>query len=487
MITLSSILSSVGWKFAERVGLQIGKFLLTLILARLLSPQDYGVVALVLVFTSIMSTLIQAGFNIALIQKKDATADDFTSVCIFSLFAAFFLYTLLYLSAPFIANFYHIPSLTQYMRVLGIMLFPGAFNSVQVAFVTKHLQFKMLTLANFIALAISFIAGIILAYLHFGAWALIAQQLLMQMGICIVLMLRMTWSPFRGHFNLERLRTLFSFGVNILCSNLLITVFLNLRTILVGKFYTPSELGVFNRGNHFPQAIMESVQSTIQSVLLPIYTTEQDDVELLVLMLRKTIRIAHFILCPLLMGLLCVAEPLVLITLTDKWVSCIPFVQILAFSYLLHPFQLITAQAMNAKGRPDILLRIEIIRKTGEIGLLLLALPVSVKMVAWSAVGAGIIGILATLYPNFKILKYSLANQMWDIFPTFGLCILMSICVYFVSYVPISVYLLLPLQILIGGSIYIGLAYLFKMQAFLDLLKIGKFIYGKYRNKGLAL
>lgn len=478
-ITNTKIVSSVGWKFIERFGIQAGTFFLTLFLARLLSPQDYGIIALLLVFTSISATFVQAGFNTALIQKKEATSDDFKSVMIFSLVVASLLYFVLYMIAPIVSKFYNMPLLTKYLRVLGLILFPGAFNSVQIAFVTKNLHFKLLTIANFIAIIFSFVGGITLAYLNFGVWALIAQHLLMQTSICVFLFILVKWNPFAGDFSLTRLKTLFSFGINVLCSNLLVALFLDLRTILIGKFYQASDLGFFNRGKHFPQAVMESINGTIQSVLLPIYSTEQENPEQLLFMLRRTIRLSSFMLFPLLLGLICVAKPLVIITLTEKWLLCVPFLQIFALSAITHPFQLITAQAMNAKGRPDVLLRIEIIRKISEIGLLLLALPMSVTLVAWSALVAGIIGIIATIYPNCKILKYSLLDQIKDVFPALIISAVMALITWSITYISISVYLLLPLQIIIGCLIYLILAYLFNMQAMQDLIKIWKIIKDK--------
>ncbi len=439
--------------------------MILLVLARLLTPADYGVVALVMVFVVVANTLVQAGFNTALIQKKDPKPADFFSVLIFSLAAALVLYLTIYWVAPYLALYYQMPVLEKVMRVTALMLFPAAFHSIQVAYLSHYLKFKTLAIGSFVAIILAGIIGIVSALYGMGIWALVIQQLTNQVCVCICLLLLSRWFP-KGKFSFIRLKRMFGFGSKILVSNLLVTLFLNLRSLFIGRLYSVADLGFFNRGKQFPQAVMDGINGTIQSVLLPVYAKHQDNQTKVISMLRQTIRISVFLIFPLMCGLVAIATPLVQVLLSSKWLLCVPFIQIFAFSYMCQPSQIASTQTYTALGDSSTPLKLEFIRKGLEISFLLLSLPFGVKMIAWSSLAAGIGACLITFYPNHQLLQYNFGDQMKDIIPALLLSSAMAGIMWSVGSLLQSSLIKLIIQIIIGVVSYLALAKIFKMQAY---------------------
>jgi teichuronic acid exporter len=270
------VLSSLLWKLMERGGTQGIQFVVQVILARMLLPEDYGVIALVVIFTSIAGVFIQSGLNTALIQKKDVDEADFSSVFYLCLFIACLIYITLFLTAPFIATFYGIPQITLVFRVLSITLFFGAFNSIQNAVVARNLQFKKLFFSSTGAILISGTAGIYMAYTGFGVWALVGQQISNQFLVTIILWFTVKWRP-ELLFSFSRVKKLFSFGWKLLASALIDTIYTDLRSLIIGKMYTPAMLGFYKRGQQFPSIIISNINGSIQSVMLPVLSSQQDD------------------------------------------------------------------------------------------------------------------------------------------------------------------------------------------------------------------
>ncbi|MBP5617210.1 MAG: lipopolysaccharide biosynthesis protein [Elusimicrobiaceae bacterium] len=459
------VLNAFSWKFAERMGLQGVNFVILLVLARLLTPADYGVVALVMIFVAIANTLVQAGFNTALIQKKDPQSTDFFSVLMFSLMAAFFFYMIIYLVAPWLAKYYKMPALSKVMRVTALMLFPMAFQSIQIAYLTHYLKFKILTIGSCVAIILAGIAGITSALCGMGIWALVIQQITNHTCACICLLLLSRWFPI-GKFSFIRLKKMFGFGSRILFSNLLVTLFMNLRSLFIGRLYSAADLGFFNRGKQFPQALMDGINGTIQSVLLPVYAKHQDNKDKVIGMLRQTIRISVFLIFPLMCGLAAIATPLVQVVLSGKWILCVSFIQIFAFSYMCQPSQIASTQTYTALGDSSTPLKLEFVRKGLEMSFLLLSLPFGVKMIALSSLVAGIGACLATFYPNHKLLKYSFIAQLQDIVPALLLSCTMAGIVWLIGDLLHSLLIKLIVQISVGMVVYLILARIFRMQAY---------------------
>lgn len=470
----NGIANSLAWKFLERVGSQGANFILSIILARLLGPTEYGTVALITVFISIATVFVQGGFNTALIQSKHVKEEDYSSILYFSLCVALLLYGILFICAPLIAGFYSLPILIPIVRVLSLTLIPGAFNSIQVAYVTKKMQFRKLFFSNLGAVLISGVLGIILAYSGFGAWAIVAQQLGTQIVNCIVLMIISEWRP-SVVFSIKTVQSLVPFGSKVLASNLLVSVFLNIRSLIIGRWYSAESLAYFNRGKTFAATLMDSVNGSIQSVMLPAYSQMQDNLQMLKEMLRRSVSLGCYIIFPCLLGLAAVANPFILLLLTDKWYPAVVFLKICAIGYMTQPIQIATAQALKAIGRSDLTLKIEMYRKISETICLIVAIPFGVEAIAWSTVVASIIACLISAPINAKYLNYKYIEQLMDIVPSAIMSMLLYLCVTVFLYLINTAYLIeLILGIFVGIIAFVALSFVTKNENFQYLLSMLK-------------
>lgn len=467
----SSVISSLIWKFLERIGTQGIQFVVSIILARLLLPSDYGVVSMILVFTAIANVFVQSGFSTSLIQKKNADELDFSSVFYASLVVAIICYLILFIAAPYISKFYNMPEMTSILRVISITLFFGAINSVQNAKISKDMKFKKLFFSSLGAIIISGTCGILLAYLGYGAWALVWQQLSNAIATTIILWFTAGWKP-KLKFSIERVKGLFSYGWKILCSSLLDTVYQNLYNLVIGKFYTSETLGNYNKGEQFPKLIAVNVDGAIGSVMLPAYSKEQDNKEKVKKMVRRSIVTSSLLIFPMMFGLAAVSEVLVKILLTDKWLGCVPYMQLLCIVYALYPINTANLQSIKAMGKSGYYLKLEIIKKVLGIIVLVITLPFGVYVMALGQVGVAILSTFINSFPNRKLLNYSYLEQIKDILPNLLISIVMFVIVYLMKFVNINSYLLLTFQILVGVIIYFGLVYLFKLESFKYLLDI---------------
>ena len=467
--TKSNILSSLCWKLMERGGTQGIQFLVSLILARILSPEEYGIIAIVMVFIALANVFVESGFNTALIQKKEVDNVDFSSVLYLSLGVATILYIIIFFTAPFIASFYDQPILAQVLRVVAITLFIGAFNSIQTAFIARHMLFKKLFASSLGAVSISGFVGIIAAYSGLGVWALVLQQLISQLAVSVILWFTVKWRP-HLIFSYAKVKTLFSYGSKLLASGLLDTLYRSLRTLIIGRMYTPAMLGFYNRGEQFPQLIVSNINGSIQSVMLPALSAHQDDRKRIKEMMRRAIVSSSFLIFPMMIGMAVVAEPLVEIVLTDKWLPAVPFLQIACFTFALWPIHTANLQAINAMGRSDIFLKLEIIKKIMGLIVLGVSLPFGVYAIALGGLFSGLIGTFINAYPNKELLNYSYKEQWLDIMPSLLISLIMGGVVYLFNYLSISAWQILILQIVSGGIIYILLAKIFKIESFTYLV-----------------
>jgi len=467
--TKSLVLSGLFWKIMERGGSQGIQFIITISLARLLLPEDYGLIALVVIFISIAGVFVQSGLNTALIQKRDTDEIDFSSVFYISLVIAGALYLVIFFTAPFIASFYHEPQLTPVYRVLSITLFFGALNSVQNAVIAKKMQFKKLFSSSTGAILVSGTVGIYMAYTGFGIWALVGMQISSQLMVSLILWFSVKWRP-RLLFSLERVKSLFSFGWKLLVSSLIDTIYMDLRGLIIGKMFKPEMLGFYNRGQQFPSLFVTNITGSIGSVMLPVLSSQQDNIPRVKDMVRRAIVTSSFMIFPMMVGLAVTAEPLVKILLTDKWLSCVPFLQIFCAVYALWPIHTANLQAINAMGRSDIFLKLEIIKKV--IGLVILGVTVfyGVYAIAVGQILSGIISTFINAYPNQKLLNYSYIEQCKDIMPSLVLSLVMGVVVYNIQCLGMSVWATLISQVLVGIVLYVGLAWMFKLECFNYLL-----------------
>ena len=454
------------FKLTESVGTQGISFVVSVILARLLDPSDYGVLTMLTVFIAVSQVFVQSGLNTALIQKKDVDETDLSSVFYVSLLIAAALYALLFFLAPAIGAFFGMDALSPVLRVLALVLLPGALVSVQNAVIARQMAFRRLMAASLLSTALSGAVGIGMAAAGLGYWALVGQQLTNQLALALVLLRMVKWRP-RALFSWARVRVLIRFGWKLLASSLLETGYNNLRTAVIGKQYAQETLGFYNRGKQFPELVMNAVNGSIQSVMLPVLSDEQDDMLRMKQMMRRSVMVSSFLVLPMMAGLAAVAEPLIRLLLTDKWLPCVPFLQICCIDFAFYPIHTANLQAINAMGRSDVFLRLELIKKS--YGLAILAASVllfdSVYAIAWGAVVSTLLAAVVNASPNRRLLGYGYLEQMRDVLPAMGLSLIMFLTVSALRRLPLAPFPLLVCQTAAGVVIYGALSLLLRLES----------------------
>ena len=478
----SKTLSSLAWKFAERCGAQGIQFVVSIILARLLTPADYGLIGLITVFLAIAMVFAQSGLGQALVQHKEIDQEEFSTVFYFSMIFSIVLYLILFLCAPLIAGFYNEPKLTAIIRVLGTTVMIGAVNSVQQAYVQKTMQFKRFFYSTLTGTLISAIIGVAMAYAGYGVWALVGQQISNQLINTAVLWFTVKWRP-NFVFSVKKGLRLFSYGWKLLCSSLLDTVYNNLYSLIIGKFYSAADLGYYNRGKQFPMLLIQNINSSIDSVLFPVLSEAQDDKERLKSMVRRSIVTSTFIIFPCMAGLAAIATPLTKLLLTDKWLPAVPFIQFCCFTYAFWPIHTANLQAIKATGRSDIFLKLEIIKKVIGVIALCVSIPFGLYAMMWASCITAVLSSFINASPNKKLLGYSYLEQLKDIMPSFLLSMLMCGVTLSLNFLHLGSLVTMLLQVIVGAAIYIGLAKLFKLECFTYIKNL---IAGFLRSKGMS-
>lgn len=449
------ILSGVMWKFGERIMAQLVSLIVSIVLARFLLPEDYGSVALVMVFINIANVFIASGLGNALIQKKDADSVDFSSVFYINIIMSLVIYMVLFFAAEYIARFYNMPILCPVLRVLAIRIPVSAVNSVQQAYVSRQMMFRLFFWSTLIGTVSSGIVGIIAAYLGCGIWALVIQDL---MNVCIdtmVLWFTVKWRP-NLTYSWKRAKGLINYGWKILVSGLIDTGYNELRSLVIGKLYTSSDLAYYNQGDKYPKLIVINVNAAISGVLFPVISKVQDDAQKVKDMTRSAIRVSSFVIWPLLIGIGVIAEPLIRLVLTEKWIGCVPFLRIFCFTYGLWPIHIANLQAIKAIGRSDLYLKLEVVKKIVGVSALILSVRYGPFAIACSFIVTEILGTLINAFPNRKLLSYTYIEQFKDLIPAFFLSLLMGIIIYPISFLSISDILCIVMQMICGGIVYLA-------------------------------
>ena len=450
-----SVLKNFFWRFAERSSAQLVTFVVSIVLARILMPEDYGQIALVTVFTNIMQVFVDSGLGTALIQKKDADDLDFSSVFYFNFAACITLYILMFILAPFIANFYNDVSFIPIIRVSSLAIVISGVKGIQQSYVSRNMLFKRFFYATLGGTIFSAFLGIGLAYTGFGVWAIVAQQLSNTTIDTLILWLTVKWRP-KKMFSLERLKQLISFGWKMLASSLLDTVYNNLRSLIIGKIYSSVDLAYYNQGDKLPSVIISNINTSINSVLLPTMSNAQDDHLRIKAMTRRAIKTSTYIMAPLMMGLAFCAEPIVRLILTDKWLPCVPFLRVFCITYMFYPIHSANLNAVTAMGRSDLFLKLEIAKKIVGMTLLLSTMWFGVMAMAYSLLVSSVTSQIINSWPNRKLLNYRYWDQLKDILPSIAIAIFMGCCVNLVGLLHLSDAVTLLIQIPMGAVIYIG-------------------------------
>ncbi len=469
------------WKFGERISAQLVSTLVSIILARLLIPEDYGVIALVTVFITICNVFVVNGFGTALVQKKDADDLDFTSVFYFSIFLAVLLYAVIFVCAPFIAKFYDNEVLTPIVRVMGIRIIIAAINSVQHAYLDRRMQFKKFFISTIFGTVISGVVGVWLAYNGYGVWALVAQYLTNVTIDTCVLAFVIKWIP-KFNVSFARLKGLFSFGWKILASSLLDTGYNELRTLIIGKKYDSESLAYYNKGGSFPSLISNNVNTAVNSVLLTALSKIQSEKERVKQSMKKSLQVCAFVILPCMVGFAAIGSTFISVVLTDKWLPSLPYLYITCATFTLYPIHNANLTAMQAMGRSDLFLKLEIVKKVVGIASILVSMWFGVFWMAMSALFSGIICSFINAFPNKKLLNYGYFEQIKDILPCVLCSLFMGIPVFFMNYLPINKVLLLVMQVAVGVGLYVLINIITGNKIYFDVLKLVKNFFGKYKT-----
>ena len=477
-----SVVVNLIWRFAERSGAQLVAFVVSVVLARILEPDAYGTVALMTVFITIMQVFVDSGLGNALIQKKDADELDFSTVFWANIFFCTILYIGTFFAAPFIARFYNDSSMTPYIRVLGFTILISGVKNVQQAYVSKHLMFKKFFIATLGGTIVAAVVGITIALKGGGVWALVAQQVVNTLIDTIVLWIMVKWRP-QFRFSMLRLKRLFSYGWKLLVSSLIDVVYNDLRQLIIGKMYSSEDLAYYNQGKKFPQFIVTNINTSIDSVLLPVMSEAQDKPEQVKMMTRRALITSVYIMAPFMIGLAFMAEPVICLLLTEKWLLSVPFLRIFCITYMFRPVHTANLNAIKALGRSDLFLKMEIMKKVIGLVVLVIAMPYGVMAMAYSLLINTLISQIINAWPNKKFLNYGYIEQVKDFMPSILLAIAMGCCIYPISALNMPDIIIITIQVFIGAVIYIVASIVLKIEAFQYVWEIVKKLLNKFLKK----
>jgi O-antigen/teichoic acid export membrane protein len=462
------------WSFLDRGGEQGVRFVVAIVLARKLIPEQFGLIAMLMVFIALARTFIDSGFGSALIQKKEITHEDECSVFYFNIALSIGLAGLLCLVAPWIAAFYNAPLLTPLTRVLSIKLVTGSFGIVHMTLLSKRLDFKTRLKVRLISTLSSGVVGITMAYSGYGVWSLAGQQLTSSLMSTLFLWVLCSWRP-SLIFSLRALRGMFDFGSKLLVSGLIDTFFKHIYVIIIGKIFTPMELGYFGRAKGFQQLPLTNLTIPVKSVAFPIFSTIQDDKERLKRGAREAITGLVLLNFPIMIGLAVVAKPLINVLLTAKWVPCVPYLQLLCVVGLMYPLHLINVNVLTAQGRSDLFLRLEIVKKILIVIAIAITFRWGVTGLIWGQIVQSLIAYYLNTHYTGKLLKYPFWEQVVDVLPYLGTAVLMGAAVYAVRLAPIENQLALLIgQVATGVVVYTTLCNWFRLAAFKNAVSIAK-------------
>ena len=467
------VISNLIWRFMERCGSQVISFVVSVVLARLLAPELYGSIALVTVITSVLQVFVDSGMANALIQKKDTDDLDYSSVFYFNLVFCLILYIGLFFAAPLISRIYKDMSLVPVIRVLGLTLVVSGVKNVQQAYVSKTMQFRRFFFATLGGTVFSAVVGIGMAYGGYGVWALVMQQLLNAAVNTAILWGTVGWKPKRM-FSFRRLAGLISFGWKLLVSALLDTVYNKLYQLVVGVVYSSADLAYYNKADQLPVLVVENINSSIDSVLLPVLSAQQDKREQVREMTRRAIKMSTYVMMPMMAGLAACAEPLVRLLLTEKWLPCVPYMQIFCVCYAFYPLHTANLNAIKAMGRSDMFLILEVIKKAIGLLALVITMRMGVLYMALSRIFTGVLAQIINAWPNSRLLNYSYPQQLRDMLPAIALSAVMGLLVYTLNFLGLGDFVTLVLQVLAGVGIYVLGSLLFKLDSFRYILSILK-------------
>lgn len=461
-------IKGVAWSGIDNVLQFSVSFVVSIVLARLLSPDDYGLIGLTAIFTAICTTIINGGMGTALIRRKDATDDDYNTAFIVNLCVSICLYVVIFICAPLIAGFFGREELTELTQVSSLGMIVGALALVQRTRLTKRIDFKSQAKITLLASVSSGGIGIVMALKGFGVWALVAQHLSSQIISTICLWTVNKWIP-KLRFSINSFHYLFGFGWKMMVSGLLDTVWKELYQVVVGKFYSPTTLGQYTRAKHFSILFSSNLTSVIQRVTYPVLSNIQDDKERMVAAYRRIIKTTMFITAICMFSLGAISEPLIYCLIGSKWHEAATYLPLICIGGALYPLHAINLNMLQVQGRSDLFLGLEIVKKI--IGVIPLAVCIIYGILPMLYVNlvTGVICYFLNSHYSGKLLGYSSWMQLKDITPSFGVAIIIAICVYFLKYLPITNWVILPLQLVLGTIVFFVLCHATKREEYIEI------------------
>lgn len=460
------------WSAVEAFSVQGIQFVVMIFMARLLMPSDYGIVGMIAIFIAVCNSFINGGFSLALIRKQDRTAIDESSIFYFNIIVGILLYTLLFFCAPLIAQFYDEPLLTPVTRAVGLRLFFGSLSIVQNSLYSLRIDFKTQARASISGAAVSGIAGLSLAFLGFGVWALVIQQIVGQVINTSLLWFFSPWRPIRA-FSFSSLKKMFGFGSKMLLSGLLDTIYRNIYSLIIGKVFSASYLGFYSRASGFSQLVSSNLTSIIQRVTYPVLCTLQNNDGSLRDGYSRMMRVTAFIIFPLMCGMAAVAKPMVVTLVGEKWLFSSVLLVPICLASMWYPIHAMNLNLLQVKGRSDLFLRLEIIKKVQGASVLFISVPLGLVAMCWFGLFNSFVALIINTYYTGKLINLGFFHQMRELFPTLILSLAMGVLVWLtISVLPIPDPALLIVGIIEGAAIYLGIAKLLRFPEFTEILSL---------------
>ena len=452
----------VAWSAIERFALLGIQFVIQVILARLLTPEDYGIVGMLAVFLAVSQTFIDSGFTNALIQNQQRTEKDFATAFFFNGAISVFCYGILFSCAPFIADFYEMPQLVPVTRVIGLSLIFSALSAVHRTQLTINVDFKTQAKATLSAVILSGVVGVTLAYCGFGVWALVVQTLV-NTGLATLFFWGLVrWFP-RHFFSMTSFKPMFSFGSKLLAASLLHTVYMNLYPLVVGKFFSATALGYFSRAQQFASLPATTGSGILGRVTFPLLATVQNDNERLSAVYRKYLRVSTGAIAPLMLGLCALTEPIVLILIGEKWLPIVPLMRVLCLAWMVDPIALVNLNLLNVKGRTDLVLRLEVVKKLTATAILFASLPFGLIGLCWGKAIYAQLALLMNTYYTGRFLKMDYWSQMKEVLPIYLLSVVMAGTVFSMTFIFENLWMQIGAGTLSGIFVYGAGAVLFRL------------------------
>ena len=442
----------VGWSFADNIANQGVTFLVSLVLARLITPEEYGLIGIITIFIAVFNSIVDSGFSNALIRKNDIKEIDYSTVFITNMVLSVVLFIVFFFLAEPIADFFSQPLLKPLTQVMGSIVIINAFAIVQRTILTKNIDFKTQTKASVISSVASGILGIAMAFMGYGVWSLVGQQLSRAFLYTSSLWLYNHWLP-RMRFSWNSFRELFGFGWKLMVSALIDTIWREIYQVVIGKCYTAAALGQYTRAQQFGSVFSSNLNTVIQRVSYPVLSSMQDDKLRMKEGYRRVIKITMLVTFVLMLGLAAIAQPMILVLVGDQWLIAADLLPVICFNMMLYPLHSLNLNMLQVEGRSDLFLKLEIIKKVIAVIPLLMGIFISIYWMLWGSVITGFFAYYLNSYYSGKLLNYSIVSQIKDILPSFGVSVVMAVITYSVSLLPCSPFVLLPLQLVIGASV----------------------------------